>query len=175
MAATFTVETGTGLANANSYTSVAEADQYHDDYGAPSDWTGANEATKQAALRTATQYVDAKFGLVFKGFRWSRDQALAWPRGDVVDESGYTITADTVPAALKSTVSVLALKHIQGTALLPDITNDGAITATSVKVGPIEQSFTYAGGKGETDVVTFNLARRLLKDLIMPGGRVIRA
>lgn len=174
MAATFTVETGAGLSNANSYTSLAEAGQYHDDYGAPAAWTGAADAVKEAALRVATQYVDAKFGLGFKGVCWRRDQSLDWPRAGVEDESGYLLDADELPQALKDTVSVLALKHIEGTVLLPDIVNDGAVSSTSVKVGPIEESISYVAGKGETDVTTFNLARRLLKDLLVPSGMVVR-
>lgn len=40
MAATFVVEDGTGKTDANSYASVATADQFHEDYGTPRSWFG---------------------------------------------------------------------------------------------------------------------------------------
>ena len=52
----FVTEDGTGLAEANSYVSVAEADAYHADRGNAA-WIGEDSA-KQSALIKATDYLE---------------------------------------------------------------------------------------------------------------------
>lgn len=83
----FVVEDGTGLANANSGASVAEADEYFTDRGI-TDWTGTNDV-KQAALIRATDYIEMRWA-----GRWrytmefpDTPQALAFPR---LDDDGVT-------------------------------------------------------------------------------------
>lgn len=174
MAATFTVETGAGLTNANSYVSLADADQYHDDFGAPAAWTGATDAAKQAALRVATQYLDATFGARWKGTKANETQALDWPRSNAVRED-YVLDDTAVPLELEHAASVLALKHIGGTVLVPDIVNEGAVASTRVKVGPVEEETRYLSGKGETDTTTFSLAERIVRPLLQPAGMAVRA
>lgn len=174
MAATFTVETGAGLSNANSYVSVADADQYHDDFGAPAAWTGATEAAKQAALRAATQYLDAEYGWRWKGVKANETQALDWPRYNV-DRETFLLDSTVVPTEVEQATALLALKNIGGTALLPDIVNDGAVARTRVKVGPIEEETEYVGGKGETDTTTFALVEGILAAVLQAPGMAVRA
>lgn len=50
------VEDGTGLADAESYLSVADADTYHADRNNEA-WQDYSTAEKEAALRKATQYI----------------------------------------------------------------------------------------------------------------------
>ncbi|HET6416467.1 MAG TPA: DnaT-like ssDNA-binding protein [Polyangiales bacterium] len=173
MAATFVVETGTGSSTANSYSTEAAADQYHENYGDPTDWSGATTTVKENALRVATQYMDARFGTRWLGTKANETQRLDWPRcGAVVEE--YTIDSDVIPEPLQDTTAVLALKHVQGTALIPDVTNAGTLSRVRVKVGPIEEEKEYAGSFGETDQTTFELAERLIASLVWPVGWAVR-
>ena len=173
MAATFIVETGIGSATANSYTAEATADQYHENYGDPVAWSGAAQADKEDALRVATQYLDAKFGQLWLGEKANESQRLDWPRCSAVVE-GYTLDSDAIPEPLEEATAVLALKHIGGTVLIPDLTNEGSLTAVRVKVGPIEEEKRYAGSWGETDQTTFELASRLVASLVWPVGMAVR-
>jgi hypothetical protein len=76
------VEDNTGLANAESYISVADADVYLANMGRTS-WAAATTAAKEIALRKATQYIDTAYS--FRGARVRGDlQALEFPR-----DSGY--------------------------------------------------------------------------------------
>jgi len=60
------VEDNTGLANAESYISVADADVYLANMGRTS-WAAATTAAKEIALRKATQYIDTAYS--FRGAR----------------------------------------------------------------------------------------------------------
>jgi hypothetical protein len=78
MALVLIKEDGSGLANANSYADVPDGDAFHEAHLYASDWTGANVATKTAALVFATRLIDAHYQ--FRGFRAHDPQALQWPR-----------------------------------------------------------------------------------------------
>lgn len=71
------VEDGTGLATAESYVSVADADAYHTKMGATG-WTGS-DAVKEAALRKATQYIDTEYLFIGEQVNYPT-QRLEWPR-----------------------------------------------------------------------------------------------
>jgi len=95
MALTLIKEDGTGLSNANSYAAVADGDAFHDGHLYATDWTGASNATKAAALVMATRLIDAYFQ--FRGFKAHDTQALQWPRELARDD-------DALPARLLSVV-----------------------------------------------------------------------
>src|SRR3972149_2071434 len=147
MAAQFIVETGEGLTNSNSYVSLVDATQYHDNFGAPAAWTNASSAAKEAALRAATRYLDAKYFL--KGKKTKFDQSLQWPRYDIYDRSDYLIDSDSIPQAVKDCCCILALAVINGDALMADLTEAGVISSESAQVGPISESKAYIGGKSQ--------------------------
>ena len=78
MSLTLTKENGSGLADANSYASVADGDSFHDGHLYASAWTGATADQKSAALVMASRLIDAEYQ--FSGVRTTDAQALAWPR-----------------------------------------------------------------------------------------------
>jgi len=83
MPLTLIKETGDGLADANAYAAVVDADAYHDGHLYPAVWTTADPTTQAAALVMATRLIDTLFQ--FKGFRRLSTQALQWPRRWVPD------------------------------------------------------------------------------------------
>lgn len=89
MAAIFVVEDGTSKSDANSYTTIAFADQYFENHDNPSDWTGSTQAEKEMALRNATQYLDRYYGGRWRGRKKDLDenQALDWPRVSAYDDN----------------------------------------------------------------------------------------
>ena len=84
----FVVEDGTGLANANSYVSVAEADAYLS-LGGYTLWSDLAESERRHALVRATRYLTQMYRLRWKGTRATANQALDWPR-NFVEREDYT-------------------------------------------------------------------------------------
>lgn len=110
MAVVFTVEDGTGVAGANSYLSVAEADDILivniQNYAT---WSALTTQQKEYLLiwatRTIDQYVD------WFGAKTDEDNALRWPRTGVTDRDGNAIDDDEIPQALKNAVAELAIRQ----------------------------------------------------------------
>lgn len=144
---TFVVEDGTGKTDANSYLSVDDADTYHSNVTGSAVWAGAALTTKQNALIVATQYLDARYGSKWRGFRSGADQALAWPRSMAYDEDGYAHDDDALPQRLQDATAELALRVVLGDQLLAPVPSPGQVTAESVTIGPITESKEYAGGR----------------------------
>jgi hypothetical protein len=132
------VEDGTGLPNAESYISVADADARHTSLGNTA-WTDASVTTaqKEAALRKATIYMLQAYRQRWTGYRAKVVplQALDWPRyGVEVDH--FPVHYDIVPADVANACADLALKALSSD-LAPDLTQ-GVIRE---KVGPIETEY----------------------------------
>lgn len=155
MASTLVVETGLGLSNSDSYISATDANSYVAAYGNSSTWSAASEADKDDALRRAAQYIDIKYR--FKGYRANQTQAMAWPRsssfdlgvsgGYVRDEDGYAIETTTIPMQLKRAQVEIAKAIIDGDDPLAALSNPGVIQSETKKIGVLEKSVTYVGGR----------------------------
>ena len=138
----FVVETGAGLANANSFASVAAADAYVADRGITG-WSTLTTTAKEQALIRATDYLEATYRSAWKGFRNTEAQALSWPRYDVWVEM-FLIDSDTVPSAVVRATIEMALKATTNTDLIPDTGR----TITREKVDVIEIDYSEFGPRG---------------------------
>jgi hypothetical protein len=127
------VEDGTGLANAESYASVAEFKTYHTNIG--NDVTLITDTTIEQLLRRATQYMVAVYRQRWQGRRTLSTQALDFPRYDVVVE-GYSVLSNIVPLEVKNACCELSLKASSAT-LLEDKTQ----TVIREKVDVIEVEY----------------------------------
>jgi len=137
----FVAEDGTGLANANSYDSVANLDAYWADRNVT--LVGTTQV-KEAALIVATDYIDLVFGSRFIGFKATSTQSLAWPRIYARDENCVYITG--VPIKLKYALYEYVSLILSGIDLMPvPIIDDSGmlLTASFEKVGPIEERKTF--------------------------------
>lgn len=165
---TFTVEDGTGLADANAYVSVADADSYFSLRG-NAVWTGS-DAVKQAAIVQATDYLDATYR--WKGAIESLTQALSFPRIGIYDPQGRDIDS-IVPQKVKDACCELAVVALSG-ALLGNTSNSDYVTRE--KVGEIEVEYSASA----PSTTKYLLVDRLVSGLHngSAGGanaRVIRA
>lgn len=161
--ATLVVEDGTGLASANSYLSLADANSYFEARRNPETWSSADESAREQALRVGTDYLDSKYGDQWVGIRSTKAQALDWPRALAYDVDGYPIEVDEVPKRLKHATAEMALRYLTAPdELLPDVAQDDqGIASESNTVGPISQSVSYQGGKAYSK--RFTQVERLLK------------
>lgn len=131
------VENGTGLPNAESYCSVAEASSYFSLRGNEA-W--ADVENKEAALRKATDYMMARYGSRWLGYRATTTQALDWPRRSVpLQDQSYVyafLPENQVPEVVKRACAELAFLA-SSTDLQPNLER----AESSVTVGDI--SVTY--------------------------------
>jgi hypothetical protein len=173
MAATFVVEDGTSKTDSNSYLSVADADQYHENHSGSTTWSGATQANKEKALRLATQYLDVVYGDRWKGTRTDYEQALDWPRWDVMphDEDTWW-DSDAMPQPLLDACAELALISM-GETLLPDQSNPGTVKSTAVRVGELSERIDYMGGN--SPFKEFSMVEALVSELIEGSGTIERS
>lgn len=107
MAFTFTVEDGTGLANANSYASVSTAVDYLSANIHATSFLNAVSAVQEKCLVRAAQLLDQFVD--WYGSRATTVQALEWPREGVLGRDGVTYIEKTVvPVWLQQAVAEYA-------------------------------------------------------------------
>lgn len=172
----FTVEDGTGVADANAYIDLDYANAYHAERG-NSDWTGIDEARQQAIVR-ATDYVETRWGNNFRGTPEFPDtpQGLSFPRLYIYDRYGNAI--EGVPEILKRAIAEYSMRALTA-ALMPDPERppsgtSGPVTSVREKVGPIESETRYAFGLVTPEQVSMPAADRLVRQLIWQQGGVYR-
>ena len=129
------VEDGSGLAAAESFASVEDADEYCAAYGL-SGWSGSRQAKKQA-LRRAARWLSSG-GVAWQGQRVKlRAQGLAFPRAGVVDAEDVPILSTEIP---------FEIVHAQIELAVYELGTPGGLTPVveltqrvkSEKIGPLE-------------------------------------
>lgn len=167
----FTVENGTGLADATSYATIAFADSYFADRLVTT-WTG-EDAAKQAALIKATDYIDFRWAAKFIGSKQFPEtpQALQFPR------SGYDLDGiamdDLVPTAVQKACVEYALRALTGE-LAPDPSVDAStqqVLRSKRKVGPIETETEFKEASA-TGLKPYPAADMLLRTVLRPVGPI---
>jgi len=155
------VEDGTGLPNAESYISVADADARQASLGNDL-WATLTTAEKEEALRRATIYMLQAYRQRWTGYRAKivPMQALDWPRyGVEVDH--FPVHFDIVPADIANACADLAFKAAAGD-LAPDL-SQGVIRE---KVGPIETEYN----RGSPQFVRFRSIDMMLAPYLTGGS-----
>ena len=129
-----------GSATANTYVTLAVADQYHEDRPpAGTTWSGAaSDAVKNAALLWATTLLDSLF-------EWTgspavpETQALLWPRTGMLYRNGVSVPSTIIPVELQEACAEYARQLLaDDRAADSDIETKGV---TAFTAGPV--SFTF--------------------------------
>ena len=124
---------------ANSYCTLAEADQYHDNRPAVSTtWADASENNKIRALLWATQLMESLF--TWTGYATTTTQALGWPRTGLLDRIDASLDSDTVPEEVKNAEAEFARQL-----LVANRGQDNEIESqgiSSIKAGSVFLQFT---------------------------------
>lgn len=169
MTATFIVEDGSGLSNANALITVDEADQIMENYSSSADWSGVTgtepekQAAKENCIREATRFMNIHYQ--WEGYRTYLEQALQWPRAWCYDDEGNYVDANTIPEKVKEACSYLSLKVAEGKNLLEDLENAQKIKRTKDVIGPLTEEIEYAG-TGEEPGVDWQVADKLVAPYI---------
>ena len=123
-----------GGSAANSYATMAEGNTYHEKRLFASGWTGAVDATKEAALVWATQLLDD--GMEWYGYitDLTTPQALDNPRTGLYDKESRVILSTEIATPIKEATAELGRLLIAADRPAEVET----IGFKSIKVGPIE-------------------------------------
>ena len=143
------VEDGTGLANAESYISVADCDTILVSWGRSSSaWVALDETTKEAQLRNSTMYIDSTYAGKWSGEVVNNTQSLSWPRLNAYKANGQSIPSDEVPSEVLRAASFIAVESIDG-GVYANEDNGARIASESVGLGSgaLSESKSYIGGK----------------------------
>ena len=151
------VETGAGLAGAESYLSPAGAAEYFTAWRPDklTPWLNLSEEEKEALLRRATLFVDSNFN--FRGGKSSPHQALAWPR----DQLG-------IPGAIKKATAELVIAIMVGLDPLPEVRRNSL--NENLSLGNVSCSISYAPGGG----MVFPLVEAILRPLLVKGPKYLK-
>lgn len=173
----FLLEDGTGLAGANAYTSVAAVLTYLTDRGRETEnsWSTLTSAQQEEYIVRATDYIEKVFNQRWKGWMNSNTQGLTWPRYNALGKEGWHYESDEVPAALAQATAEYAVRAagLATSELMPDPTTDATGRVVVEKqLGPLRKKF--AENASTRVIKRYPAADRLLRDLVHPGGGVIR-
>lgn len=163
------VENGTGLANAESYISVADATTYHANRGNAAWAALASDTVREQMLRKATDYMEAEYRDRWGGYRVTVTQALSWPRYEVPIKDaasfygalGSYYASDAVPAIVANACAELALRAAAAE-LMPD--TERAVSRETV--GPITVEYEA----GSLQATQFDLVENMLRPFFKAGG-----
>jgi len=136
----FLVEDGTGLAGANSYVSLADANAYFTDRGNTA-WDEAEDEDKLAALVRASAALDGMYGYRWPGTRYTDLQALDWPRSGAWDRDSYPLTG--VPQKVKEATCEAASVELGTSGALSKSAEPGLSELT---VGAITKKWASSSG-----------------------------
>lgn len=145
MAITLTKEDGTGLANANVYADLADADQYLENTDRKTAWRTSSSKERQAALIQGADYLDQTYRNRYVGERFSSTQRLEWPRNEVFDELGVLVPADEIPEEVGNASIEYAFQAAQAVLAPTPVVDDTGreVTSKTEKVDVLSESTTY--------------------------------
>jgi hypothetical protein len=129
----FIVEDGTQVANANSYISVNDADDYFTDINYQESWFTKDTQERERSLMNGTQFIDNQY--IYIGTKASEEQGLQWPRENAIDNNGFEV--DGVPKNIKQATCEAALRTFNAS-LYTDISVKGNIKLEKVDVIEVE-------------------------------------
>lgn len=160
--AAFIPEDGSGLASANSLTTVEFATQYLSQFKNPTAWIQAEDAMRKDALRQVSRWISLKkrFGGQIKVL----EQSLAFPRINLYTDEDEYVDSDTVPLNVQGAAAELANAIIEKIwePFPVDAPASNAVSE-SFSIGPISFSNSYAGSKVNDSESVLSVANNLLR------------
>lgn len=160
------VETGAIVTSANSYVSRADVIAYAAARGV----TLADTTATDALILQATDYLESLADR-YIGERYSRDQALCWPRSGVVIE-GYSWDYDEIPRQLIAAQCALVVEINAGDDPFNATAKKGPITEETVSGAVTVRYASATSSKVSKDSNSRTLINLLL---VRSGLTVVRA
>ena len=161
----FTPEDGTGLSDANSYVTIAYADEYFLDRNETS-WASATSATQEASLIKGTDYIESRYKRV-QGQAVNSTQALMFPAYGMINDDGNIVGSDSVPVEIKQACCILALEVLNGV----DINAAIERTTSEEKAGPVQVKYSDSSAPETLYAQVNGLVSTFLSMLPAYGGQ----
>ena len=115
-----TVETGAGVAGAESYNSIADISTYGTENALDATaFDAGTDALKEAWARQGARVLDGRWGHIYPGTQKSSEQGLLWPRTDATDREGWAIGIAVIPQQILDAHAHLSILAASST-LAPD-------------------------------------------------------
>lgn len=178
---TVIVEDGTGLDNANSYVSTADADAYFASRGNTA-WAALSQDAKDAAVINASEYADIRWGDKLRDRPLESEQALEMPRRNLRNRYGDEI--EGVPRDWVRGVIEYAFRSSQNSLTnAPVRRSEQEVRSRRVTVGPITTSNSFVTSdetkptSSGSDFIVYPIADELCKQFTRnfgQGGGAIR-
>lgn len=164
------VEDGTGKPDAEAFCDIETANAYFSKRG-NSLWAG-EETELEAALRSATDYMQAHYAKLWRGCLATTDQGLDWPRAGVKRDDGRPVGVSVVPQPVVFACAELAVRALAG-----ELTPDGERAESEVKIGPLEIKYEEGESNRPVFVSVNAMLAPLMKASTVNGGysgRIVR-
>lgn len=161
------VEDGSCVANANSYVTITEADEYQNSRNR-ADWLELEDNQKASLILQATQYIDGIYN--WKGRAKYEEQFLAFPRVAITDLNGFDVS-HIIPTKLKIAVYEAAYYGFTQELFTVYASSTGNIKKDKKVVsGAVEKEVEYFNSKeSSVDFVSrFTMLDAILKGLYLP-------
>ena len=132
----FTFDSTVKGTTANSYVSVADADDYFSGNIFNNFWIQLSASEKEQYLVFATNRLETE---QFSGLPTTDTQALSMPRKDVLDSDGINyLDEDTIPSRFENAALELVMQYIQEyKEESPTFSKQDQSRMSSIKLGPI--------------------------------------
>jgi hypothetical protein len=179
MAVQLILETGAGVNEANTYTTVSHADQYLENSGRKAGaWSDAGNSGKQAALIQAFFYMLSRWRGRWKGFPTNQYQGGDWPQREQFYPSGHAIASNEIPDDLEHAQIEYAYAMLNAglteLAPVPLVDDTGrVVTEATDKVDVLVQTRRYSD-KGSASSVgsarSYPIADGLLSHYVTGGA-----
>lgn len=164
------LETGTGIPNANAYSTYEKFKAYHD--ARKNEFVDAIGCI-EAAIIKATDYID--IAKKYRGYRLTTSQSLEFPRGGAAYDDGRRING--VPIEIEEACNEYAIRAMKiDLAPDPQYSSTGSVVVESRKsIGPLSK-FEKLGNAGfPTRIRSYPIADRRLAKVSIDGQYVERA
>ena len=160
---TLVIEDGSNVLGANSYNTLIDLRVYAARRGRII--SGDDKKLEQDSFN-AMDYLESLRDS-YRGTRTNDDQALQWPRADVILLDGSEIGDDVIPDALKAAQCQLVIEIASGVKLFPS--SQSLTILQSVKVGPID--LKYLPGESRLRIPAVD---QLLEPLLYDAGITLK-
>lgn len=133
------VEDGTGIANANTYISLADVSSYCLDFDFE-DFFSKLEAEQNALILKSMRFIES---FDFVGTKNQTENNLQWPRDDAYERNGLLIDSSTIPANIKNAVCEGVILEATSSGILqPSLSRQGL---KSEKYGDVKFEYFSSG------------------------------
>lgn len=141
------METGAGVAGANSYHDLVSAAAYFAEHPNAGAWTNSTDPLRTEALLYTCPWLEDRYAEGLASYVVSTEQSRIWPRWQFYDRRGRRVPTGTVPDDWKAAHAEAALAHL--TSPINEVRDRGG-AIESISAGSVEVVWSSGASSGRT-------------------------